>query len=293
MNLSLRFDNQSLGTYNFSMFRLLFTGLLFSLPSLACDQGMFQQHFLQTETNSLTEEKFRATLKDFQQKFVPEVKQKHKAQLLVYGQWTSDTINAYAERDMDAWIITIYGGMARHKELTIDGLQLILCHELGHHLGGAPKKGTNRWSSAEGQADYFATMKCLRKWWKEETWIEPSIPDYVIAECAQSYSTQADQRLCQRISLVGLSVAKMFQALHQEALPRFETPDTNQVSRTNPLHSNAQCRLDTYFQGALCPVSEGIDFTYADEKMGACHPLLGDDRGIRPGCWYATRTERL
>ncbi|MCM2350042.1 MAG: hypothetical protein NDI69_08465 [Bacteriovoracaceae bacterium] len=271
------------------MIRIFFVITLFiSVSSLACDEGMFKYSIHSSETNALTEKEFRDTIKNFQLTFSPEVKKKHKADLLVYGQWSSDTVNAYAERDMNAWIITLYGGMARHKQLTMDGLKLILCHELGHHLGGSPKKGTNKWSSAEGQADYFASMKCLRKWWKEEVWEDQNVPDYVISECAESYSQSRDQRLCQRMALAGQSVAMMFQELHQEPLPRFETPDPLRVVRTNPQHSTAQCRLDTYFQGALCSVSEEIDFTYTDESAGACHSRLGDFRGIRPHCWYAS-----
>ncbi len=248
-----------------------------------------------SETRGVTEENFRSTIKNFQSTFAPEVKQKHRADLLVYGQWASDSVNAYAERDMNAWIITIYGGMARHKKLTTDGLKLILCHELGHHLGGAPKKGTNRWSSAEGQADYFATSKCLRKWWRNETWDnkEVQVPVYLIDQCAQSFSTKHEQLLCQRIALAGKSVAEMFQEIHQEPFPEFHTPDLLQVSQTYRLHSSAQCRLDTFLQGALCQVSEEIDFTYSDEMTGACHLDLGDLRGQRPSCWYASKSNSI
>ena len=84
---------------------------------------MFKQNIYSSSNNSLTEKQFREVLTDFQKTFSPEVKKKHKADLLVYGQWASDSINAYAERDMNAWIITLYGGMARHKHLTLDGLK--------------------------------------------------------------------------------------------------------------------------------------------------------------------------
>lgn len=288
MNLFLRFDNRCLKSYTFGMFKIIFLVLFFvSLSSVACDEGMFKKNTFSSSTNSLTEKQFREVLMDFQKTFSPEVKKKHKSELLVYGQWASDSINAYAERDMDAWIITLYGGLARHKHLTLDGLKLILCHELGHHLGGAPKKGTNKWSSAEGQADYFSTMKCLRKWWKEETWEVQEVPASVKQECAHSYHESLDQRLCHRMSLAGKSVASMFQDLHQEVPVDFETPDQMRVITTNTQHSEAQCRLDTFFQGALCPVSEEVDFIYADQTTGACHVALGDSRGVRPQCWFA------
>lgn len=254
---------------------------------------IFSFSVLASDTNAITEATFRDTIRNFQITFAPEIKKKHKAELLVYGNWASDSINAYAERDMDAWIITIYGGMARHKKLSIDGLKLILCHELGHHMGGSPKKGTNRWSSAEGQADYYATSKCLRKWWKNESWTEKDIPGYLKDQCAHSFATEQEQLLCQRIGMAGKSVAEMFQEIHQEPIPDFHTPDPLQVTQTYPLHSSVQCRLDTFLQGALCPVSEEIDFNYTEEITGSCHTSLGDVRGVRPACWYATPINRL
>lgn len=39
----------------------------------------------------------------------------------------------------------------------------------------------------------------------------------------------------------------------------FTTPDTTQVSTTNIYHPAAQCRLDTYFAGALCTIMPDLD----------------------------------
>lgn len=44
----------------------------------------------------------------------------------------------------------------------------MLCHELGHHLGGAPFKPDISWMSTEGQADYFSGSTCLKKIWRDE-----------------------------------------------------------------------------------------------------------------------------
>ena len=55
------------------------------------------------------------------------------------------------------------------------------------------------------------------------------------------------------------------------------------------MHPYAQCRLDTYFNGALCTVSEIIDFDDDEETTGACHKKNGDDRGLRPQCWFYTK----
>ena len=50
----------------------------------------------------------------------------------------------------------------------------MICHEVGHHLGGAPfmpKYYEDYYlfrGSSEGQADYYATSNCLKKWFAEE-----------------------------------------------------------------------------------------------------------------------------
>jgi Zn-dependent protease with chaperone function len=54
----------------------------------------------------------------------------------------------------------MFGGLARDPLVTKDGFSAVICHEIGHHIAGAPRKGFS-WASNEGQADYFATTKCL------------------------------------------------------------------------------------------------------------------------------------
>ena len=50
----------------------------------------------------------------------------------------------------------------------------MICHEVGHHLGGAPfmpKYYEDYYlfrGSSEGQADYYAANTCLKKWFSGE-----------------------------------------------------------------------------------------------------------------------------
>src|SRR5690606_9265008 len=85
------------------------------------------------------------------------------ASLKVFKNWKSSTVNAYVTGRGKVRKITMLGGLARHKSITPDGLAYVVCHELGHHLGGFPKKTWPSVWSNEGQADYFANLKCLRK----------------------------------------------------------------------------------------------------------------------------------
>ena len=80
--------------------------------------------------------------------------------LVVERNWSDSTVNAYAYPKGDQMRVAMFGGLARHPEVTKDGFMMVMCHELGHHLGGAPMKS---WASNEGQSDYFAANKCFKR----------------------------------------------------------------------------------------------------------------------------------
>lgn len=271
---------------------------IMAFPVLACDGGMFNSPISIPEhsilANDMTEEIFKTTVKKFETFFSPILNRTHNADLQLYGSWKSNTVNAFAEQDDRKMMITVYGGLARHEAITTDGLVAVLCHELGHHLGGYPKKSTNKWSSAEGQSDYFATMKCLRVYWGQDNnqaaMAAVIVPELVKNECAQTYASESERALCHRMSFAGRSVALMIQALdHDSWIPRFETPEPEMATHMVYTHPFGQCRLDTFFQGAICPVKEQIDFDEDRETVGACHQRNGNSRGLRPGCWFVPR----
>lgn len=57
----------------------------------------------------------------------------------------------------------------RHRAVEIEGLGLVLAHEIGHHFGGAPRYPNNPWASCEGQADYWGALVAMREvWWGGE-----------------------------------------------------------------------------------------------------------------------------
>ena len=92
-------------------------------------------------------------------------------EILMVNKWRSPRVNASADQTEDnVWKIIVNGGLYRHRLIGNKELKLVLCHELGHHIGGAPyyshdfARG-NR-PSSEGQSDYFATEKCLEKFFE-------------------------------------------------------------------------------------------------------------------------------
>ncbi|MGE3608109.1 MAG: hypothetical protein AB7I27_00880 [Bacteriovoracaceae bacterium] len=214
--------------------------------------------------------------------------------LAVERNWDDETVNAYAMRTGSTWQVAMFGGLARHEAITKDGFSLVICHEIGHHIGGAPKKigyYSSSWASNEGQADYFATLKCLRRVWMNDnnTAIVKKLnaPESLVSACTKQWANATDRAICIRGGMAGDSVARLFQALRQQPAPaKFETPDPKVVTRTNDAHPDTQCRLDTYFQGALCEVSFNDDVSNSSEVTGTCHASTGQKSGLRPLCWF-------
>lgn len=243
--------------------------------------------------SSLTEEVFNSTIDKVEAVYAPIISSMG-AKLKVERNWTDGTVNAYASRSGSTWNVAMFGGLARHETITEDGFALVVCHEIGHHIGGAPKKGGGwmgtTWASNEGQSDYFATLKCLRKVFVNEDNAEVvsrmNVPAALTAACEVQYKSTEDRLICIRGAMAGMSVSRLFMALRNSTVePDFAKPDTRVVSSTDHNHPAYQCRLDTYFQGALCVVDERTDVSDKDEKVGVCHPANGDTTGNRPACW--------
>jgi hypothetical protein len=116
--------------------------------------------------NGITEEAFNDAIDEVETIYAPIIAQMG-AELSIERKWDDGTVNAYAMQSGKTWKVAMFGGLARHATITKDAMALVVCHEIGHHLGGAPKTagflGLNRWASNEGQADYYANLKCLRK----------------------------------------------------------------------------------------------------------------------------------
>jgi hypothetical protein len=188
----------------------------------------------------------------------------------------------------------MYGGYARHRLVTEDAYALVICHELGHFLGETPKKlyrsGKPAWPSVEGQADYFATLKCLRKVFRKEdnerAIAGALIPSLVREKCSSAFKTKWEIALCARTSLAGISTAAISAEIRNTDLPVVDTPDPSVASETYEAHPLPQCRLDTYFQGSICEVSSTRSLSSEDESKGTCHQALNHIDGVRPACWF-------
>ncbi len=214
--------------------------------------------------------------------------------LTVNRLWSDPRVNAGTTKKGTEWILNMYGGYARHSLVTEDGYALVMCHELGHHLGGTPRKvfdsGETAWPSVEGQADYFATLKCLRKIFRkdnnEAVIAALDVPAVIRDKCSKNFKESWEAAICIRTSLAGISIGAISAAIRNTTAPSVDTPDESVVEKTYEAHPLPQCRLDTYFQGSICAVSSARSVSGKSETTGVCHPTLGHLEGNRPLCWY-------
>jgi hypothetical protein len=273
------------------------------------ENDLYIPAYIKSETG-ITEARFNAVIDKVVDIYNPIISNMG-ASLTVDRNWADGTVNAYASQSGKNWKIAMFGGLARHNTITEDGFALVVCHELGHHIGGAPKKGgstsggggwwgggagVSSWASNEGQSDYFATLKCLRKAFLNDDnrsiVSAMDVPAPLISACKSATRNHAqDTALCIRTSMAGQSVANLFSALSKLPQAKFDSPDSNVVAATNDNHPRAQCRLDTYFQGSLCDISMNEDVSQKDEVKGTCHPSLGHKIGNRPHCWFKPATK--
>jgi len=277
---------------------LFFLSLLLIPEGKACvgGKGFLPQNNWKIPVNykarsEVDESKFNEVINKISSVYSPIIQGKGGS-LVVERLWNDATVNAYALRQGNQWIVRMYGGLARHGEITSDGFALVMCHEVGHHIGGVPRyPGQNGWASNEGQSDYFAATKCLRRVWRndnnEEVISRLGIPNDLKLKCESEWGNSSDQALCKRIGMAGLSTSRMFAVLSNGRMPAFISPDTNQVSQTLDGHPPYQCRLDTYFHGGLCPVSYEEEIGQSNPNVGTCNRASNSELGSRRLCWYS------
>lgn len=263
--------------------------------------GMVPRNSLKIATSffrpgqTMTEEAFNKVIDGVASIYSPIIQSKG-ANLKIEKAWDDATVNAYASRESgNVYKVNMFGGLARHPATTEDGLALVVCHEIGHHVGGFPKKGGmwgSTWASNEGQADYFATTKCLRKYFEAKkdsaqvlARMNVTVPPQVQEQCFAAFGQSKDHAVCVRVALSGQSMGNLFAALRRlTTKPDFGTPDPAKVSATNDNHPEPQCRLDTYFNGGLCTIAHTVDLSDSSEKTGACTDYA--KTGARAQCWF-------
>lgn len=232
--------------------------------------------------NGIDEAFFNEIINRAQSIYAPIVSQ-HGGNLVITGDWNDSTVNAYANREGNTWTVAMFGGMARRNEITKDGFALVICHEIGHHLGGFPTYSGN-WASVEGNSDFYATAGCAEKIFSGDSPTPkppcPFAPEAGTLPC-KGYAFSSDATVCQRSIDGSISLGTLLAALGGEKAPSISTPDKSRVTKTSESHPKAQCRLDTMYQGILCTKKWNdsvIPRSKAEMETVTCSG--------RPACWY-------
>ncbi len=190
---------------------------------------------------------------------------------------------ANANTDEDLWWSVNLGlEFLKQPYMTEDSIVALICHEIGHFLGGPPKYVTNNvWASIQGPADYFAASQCLRRYFEgqdnQSIVSKMPVPRYVTVKCQDNFSHPEDTAVCQRgamasfLLIVALAIERETVSAVQSV--SFQTPDTSSFIEIPTTQPSSQCRLDTYFQGVLC------------NRPRDDETCLGPD-GQRPRCWF-------
>lgn len=188
----------------------------------------------------------------------------------------------------DVYQVSIMAGNLSKKTMDMDSLRILICHEIGHFLGGGPRRieldpeEEQTWNVIEGAADYFAAVQCMKRVLRgqDHSSLLGQVDELVVRRCAESFSQSEERAICQRTMLAGKKLIRFFAtAKNLEDTFRFDTPNLSTVARTNPAHPDLQCRLDTYAAGALCNVPPDSTMDPNDLSAGTCSD--------RPACWFA------
>jgi hypothetical protein len=238
----------------------------------------FSQTKKYAKAGEVTEEDFDDVMEAIRTIYEPII-WNHGATLNVYGNWSDNTVNAYAEQAGTAWNVSFFGGLARHPFMTREGFAMVACHEIGHHVAGYPSY-PGEWASNEGNSDFYATASCAKLMFDENSPLlfmkkkpKPK-PTPVPTDCVDS--------VCKLSLEAGLSLGKVLAELNDEPNPSYDTPDTSKVSTTYDSHPKAQCRVDTYRYGAYC------DKQWNHDKIPqSLSDMVNNSCSDRPKCWYA------
>jgi len=248
--------------------------------------------------SGITEEQFNKVIDRAEQIYKP-IFEHFGAVLTVNRLWSDETVNASAEQPTaTSWVVNMYGGLARRAEVTEDGFAMVLCHEIGHHVGGYPF--VQDWAADEGQSDMHATGACAWKVFAESNKLSlkanADLPQPLKDKCDANHDSMEDRDFCYRAVVAGKSLADLLGELGGTEVG-YETPDPKVVRRTNHAHPAAQCRFDTYAASAYCGNSKwdyelipGKSFSNhnsVEAQAEAYEHSCAEGDGARPKCWFA------
>ena len=222
----------------------------------------------------VSRDELKEVIQAFEESF--QAKLDENAQFLVVNEplaiknwdwYESPILNAsyvqYIRNGITVHSITIMGGLLKIKGVTQDTAALILCHELGHGIGGPPLKNQNAFTdyetSTEAQADYFSTFICAPKIWSHLH------PEKIITSsadrgrCSKSFPFSDANFVTANDCRRSFEALKGFVEYQARVIPNFATSSFEASDPSIALtlindydyYPSPQCRLDTLMNGAL------------------------------------------
>ncbi len=241
-----------------------------------------------TATATIERHKFDLIIQQLQKLYEPEFSHR-KQSLQIKGYWKDERIEASARYDEDyrgkIAAITVTGAVARHSVITEEAFATIVCHEIGHFLGGQPAFFKY---STEGQADYFAASACMRRLipeMPEGFFNSPSRAPWIVKRrCIDAYDDRNEIEICIRSTMGGYGLSSFVAFRKSQAKPDFETPDPKKAKLLTFAPSTVQCRLDTFIVAALC--NPGAKRQKDKKRPWLCTRDGALAHLARPACWY-------
>ncbi len=207
---------------------------------------------------------------------------------------TTGSPNAFAAKRTDGtWEVTVMESLLTMEEQTKSSLGIILCHEIGHFLGGEPyvvgiqltpavRSRAPKKMSCEGQADYFATSECIKT-------LNRKLPDLfadnkgllnpmMAGECNQNYENKEDINLCLETLVASYQTVLVYQKMLQQMnvpqsfFGKIDNDPTDRVLNSVGEYPSLDCRYETFLNGTMCSELSGNE----------CH----DRKWSRPACWF-------
>lgn len=185
-------------------------------------------------------------------------------------------------------VLSVNGYLPSLPGMDRDTFALTICHELGHVIGGAPvmhpfKEMPNHEYSIEGQADYFASAKCFKRYAQKHPNVRLKLPSAALKKCGQVYKTSNEQKLCARTMMAGLNLMNATRPENERESSLDAKSPTLNLNGHNNEHPKTACRVETFVAGALCDADAHLPPSKTDPNSGYCEDSA---QARRPSCWY-------
>lgn len=202
-----------------------------------------------TQVSSLTESDYQGVVQKFMARYFSKVYHQTGLPLIIPNEWSSPYFAAFASKKEGYMQISLWGGMARAPGSNKAILATILCHELGHVLGGEPLQtipGAD-WASTEGQSDFYASSVCMPDFFTAHPELAPIPSPRALELCHEN-------KMCGQVLQAGFETVQFFQAYaYKEIIPvSLDTVASATKELVRNSYPSDQCRLDTYVAGAYC-----------------------------------------